>query len=136
MSEGSKWTPGKIFLLVIGVLAGLGILCCGAGYFFFGDAIKGAFSIGKDSIVFVERLQKDYGPNTVFQPIPSGNGKLIVAIGVEGDLTPERVTQIQDGAWKIFAEAYKEHGFAQVTNFGIGRPGKGRSGRGSVEDWQ
>ncbi len=136
MSEGSKWTPGKIVLLVVGILAGLGVLCCGVGYVFLGDKIKAGFAIGKDTAQFILKLQKEFGPKTVFQPVTSGPAKFILAIGVDEDLTPERVTDIQDHSWRIFAETYAEHGFAQVTNLAVGRPAKGRSGRGAVDGWQ
>jgi hypothetical protein len=136
MNEGSKWTPGKIFLLVIGILAGLGILCCGAGYLFLGDKIKTIFSMGKDSMVFAERLKKEYGQAAMFQLLPNGKAKFILAVGVDGDLSPERVAQVQNGVWKIFAETYKERGFVPVTQLAIGRPEKGvKAGRGEVSDW-
>jgi hypothetical protein len=136
MSEGSKWTPGKIFLLVIGILAGLGILCCGAGYFFLGDKIRSITSIAKDSVAFGENLQKEFGPTAMFQLLPNGKAKFILAIGVEGDLTPERVAQVQNAAWKVFAESYRENGFVPVTQVAVGRPEKGvKAGRGEVSDW-
>jgi hypothetical protein len=136
MSEGSKWTPGKIVLLVVGILVGLVLLCAGLVFVFLGDKIKSVVAIGQDTVVFVAKLQKEFGGTAVFQPVPSGKSKFILAIGVDGDLTPERVLDVQDRSWKLFAESYAEHGFAQVTNLAVGRPAKGRSGQGAVEGWQ
>jgi hypothetical protein len=136
MSAGSKWTPGKIFLLVIGILAGLGLICCGAGYFFLGDKFRAAIPLLTDSIQFGERLQKEFGPTATCQFLQNGNAKMILLVGVEGDLTPERVAQVQDGAWRVFAESYREHGFVPVTQLAVGRPEKGaRAGHGQVGEW-
>src|SRR5690242_7006047 len=98
MAEGRSWTPGKIFLLILAILAGLGILCCGLGYVFLGDAIKSSFTFGTDMAKYAMRMQKDYGKNVVVklenQP-GSGKVEFILTIGVPGDLTPARVTEIQ-----------------------------------------
>lgn len=136
MSEGSKWTPGKIFLLIVGILFALGIVCCGGGYFLFKDKIRAAIDLGKESGVFVERLQKEVGPGTTFQPLGQGRKSVILLIGVTGDLTPERVTELQDKTWKIFAESYHEHGFVPVKELAIGKVATGKDKTsGDISDW-
>jgi hypothetical protein len=136
MAEGSKWTPGKIFLLVLGILAGLGILCCGAGYLLMGDKIKSAIAIGKDMASFMGTLQKELGSGTAFQLVPNGNAKFILVVGVEGELTPERVADVQDKTWKLFADAFKTDGFMTITHVAVGKPEKGgRASHQEVSDW-
>ena len=137
MTEGSKWTPGKIFLLVLGILAGLGILCCGAGYLLLGDKIKAGIAFGTDSAAFVQKLQKDYGKTAVFGIEKNDRAEFILTIGAEGELTPERVTQVQDGAWKTFGEIFGKDGFLPVRHLAVGRPVPGGPSRqrGAVIDW-
>ena len=136
MTEGSKWTPGKIFLLVLGILAGLGILCCGAGYLLLGDKIKAGIAFGTDSAAFVQKLQKDYGKTAVFGIEKNDRAEFILTIGAEGELTPERVAEVQDGAWKTFGEIFGKDGFLPIRYLAVGRPvgGPGKQ-RGAVIDW-
>jgi hypothetical protein len=136
MTEGSKWTPGKIFLLVVGILAGLGIVCCGGLWLVAGDKIKAGITFGTDSAAFVQKLQKDYGKTAVFGIEKNDHAEFILTIGAEGELTPERVTQIQDGAWKTFGEVFGKDGFLPVKHLAVGKPvgGAGKQ-RGAVIDW-
>jgi hypothetical protein len=138
MTEGSKWTPGKIFLLVIGILAGLGVLCCGIGYLVFGDKIVAIYKITQDSIAFRDRLRKDFGKGAAFGFEKNDHGEMIVTIGAEGELTPERVREVQDGAWKAIGDTYGKDGFLPVKHLAVGKPVP-RSGddeeMASVVDW-
>jgi hypothetical protein len=136
MSEGSKWTPTKIFLLVIGILAGLGILCCGGGWLMWGDKIMSGIHFGTNSGEFVRRLQADYGKTAVFGIEKNDKVEFILTIGVEGELTPERVRTVQDGAWKTFGDVYGKDGFFPVKHLAVGRPMKNSAGQGgAVVDW-
>jgi hypothetical protein len=136
MSEGSKWTPGKIFLLVIAILAGLGLLCCGGVYAFWGDEIMSGVYFGTNSGKFVQRLQADYGQTAVFGVEPDAQHEFVLTIGVEGDLTPERVREVQDGAWKIVGEVFGKDGFLPVKRLAVGKPLTSSMGQqGAVVDW-
>jgi hypothetical protein len=136
MSEGSKWTPGKIFLLVLGILAGLAIICCGAAYLLIGDKVMAGFAFTRDSAAYILRLQKDYGETALFDMVKNDRAEFVVTIGVEGELTPERVAEVQDGAWKALGEIFGANGFLPVKHLAVGRPvaGGGKKG-GSVVDW-
>lgn len=137
MSEGGKWTPGKIFLLILGIVAGLGVLCCGAGWLLWGDKIKAGVSFGQNATVYVQRLQKDYGEKAIFGIEKNDRQEMVLTIGVEGELTPERVTEVQDGAWKALGDVFGTDGFLPVRQLAVGRPleheGGGKSG--AVVEW-
>ena len=136
MSNGGKWTPGKIFLLIVGILAGLGILCCGGIWFVAGDKIMSGIHFGTDSAAFVQRLQKDFGPTAHFSIDKNDKMELILTIGVEGDLTPERVVEVQDTAWKAVGDTFGQHGFMPVKFLAVGHPVAGGGGQsGGVRDW-
>src|SRR5438552_18564814 len=98
--EGSKWTPGKIFLLIVGILVGLGAPCCGGVWFVPGVKIMSGIHFGKNSIAYVERLRKDYGPTALFGIEKDDRQNLVLTIGAGGELTPQRVVEVQGGAWK------------------------------------
>ena len=134
MAEGSKWTPGKIFLLVAGILAGLALLCCGGIYLVAGGAIKGTIALAKNSITCSERLTKEFGEGTTFELVPDGS-QFIPAVGVTGELTPERVAEVQDGAWKIIADVFAKDGFVPATQLGVGNAEATGSGTGRVSGW-
>lgn len=136
MSEGGKWTPGKIFLLVLGILAGLAILCCGAGYLLVGDKVIAGIRFGADSAAFVQHLQKDYGNTAIFGIEKNDRAEMILTIGVPGEMTPERVTEVQDGAWKAFGDVFAKNGFLPVKHLAVGKPVAGPSKqRGAVVEW-
>jgi hypothetical protein len=135
MAEGSKWTPGKIFLLIAGILGGLGLICCGGIYFLAGDKIMGMVSLGTNSVECSKRLTAEFGAGTTFELIPDGR-EFIPAVGVPGELTPERVTKVQDGAWKIVAEVFAKDGFVPASQFAVGNSGSpGKAGTGRVSNW-
>jgi len=101
-----------------------------------GDKIKAVVNMGKSTHEFEQRLQKQFGDSTAFQLVPNGERNFIVAIGVDGELTPQRVTEVQDGAWKTFADCFAKDGFVPVTRFAIGRPEHvGEGHHGGVSDW-
>ena len=137
MAEGSKWTPGKIFLLVLGILAGLCLVCSVAGYLIFGEKAKSIYAFGKNSGEFVQRLQKDYGENAIFGIEKNDRAEMVLTIGVSGDLTPQRVAEVQDGSWKLLGEIFGTDGFLPVRQLAVGHPLKEHSGgkAGAVVDW-
>ena len=137
MNEGGKWTPGKIFLLIVGIIAGLGVLCCGVGWLLWGDKITAGIAFGKNAAAYVERLQKDYGTTAIFGIEKNDRAEMVLTIGVEGDLTPERVTEIQDGAWKALGEVFGADGFLPVRQLAVGHPMKQEGGgkAGAVIEW-
>jgi hypothetical protein len=137
MTEGSKWTPGKIFLLILGILAGLGLLCCGAGWLLMGDKIKAGFAFATDVKEFEKSVRTEFGPTAAFDLRDGGNAQFTLLIGVDGELTPQRVTEVQDRAWKLFGEHFAKNGFFHVEEVGVGHPtsGKKRQGKG-VKDWR
>src|SRR5262245_32015118 len=130
MAEGSKWTPGKIFLLIAGILAGLTIICCGAGWLMFGDKIMSGIEFGKGAAAYAMRLQKDFGTGAAFNIEHNDKGEFVLAVAVTDELTPERVTEVKDTAWRGMAECFKDSGFLPVKWVAVGRPsatGKHRS---------
>ena len=134
MSNGGGWSPGKIFLVIVCVVVGLGILCCGGVFLIWNKEIRATYDVTMDSVAFVQRLQAQYGPSTAFQMLPDGDKQFIIAIGVEGELTPERVAEVQDGVWKILSEVYGKNGFVPVRHVAIGHP-SGSPGSQAVQDW-
>lgn len=135
MAEGSKWTPGKIFLLVVGILGGLALICCGIGWLLIGDKIVAGMHFASDTADFAQRLQKDVGANTTFDIVADDPADMALAIGVTGELTPERITEVQDLAWKALGAAYGDHGFFPVKRLGVGAGKAGKKGKGSVSGW-
>jgi len=136
MSAASKWTPGKIFLLVIGILAGLGILCCGGVYAFWGEEIMSGVSVTINSGKFAQRLQTDYGKTAVFGIETTAEKEMLLTIGVEGELTPERVREVQDGAWRTYGEVFGKDGFLPIKHLAVGKPLTASTGQaGAVIDW-
>jgi hypothetical protein len=134
MAEGAKWTPGKIFLLVAGILVGLTLLCCGGIYLVAGDAIKGTMALARNSVVCTERLTKEFGDGTTFELVPDGS-LFIPAVGVPGELTPERVVQVQDAAWRIIADVHAKDGFVPAFQLAVGKAEVGARGPGRVSGW-
>jgi hypothetical protein len=138
VAEG-KWTPGKIFLLVVGILLGLGILCCGGGYLLFGEKIKSVIEFGTDTAAFVGRLRTEFGDTASFDLVKNDKNDMVLAIGVPGELTPEKVPESQDKAWRAFADSFGKHGFVPVRWVAIGRPivgsGSGKQRGTGVVDW-
>ena len=135
MAEGAKWTPGKIFLLVAGILAGLAVICCGAGWLIMGDKIMGGVAFGQNTAKYAQRLQTDFGSESVFELKQNGN-EWVLAIAVKDELTPERVTEVQDGAWRALSECYGTDGFFPLTAVAVGNPGPGsKPGHGVVVNY-
>jgi len=133
MAEGSKWTPGKVVLLVVGILVALTVLCCGGVFLLWGKPIVGTIRFGLDMKTLVDRLHADFGPSTRFG-IKDVDQELVVLIGVDGDLSPARVREVQDKAWKDVSETFQEHGFLPVKRLAVGRAPSG-SGRHQITDW-
>ena len=122
MAEGSKWTPGKIFLLIAGILAGLTIICCGGVWLMFGDKIMSGIQFGKGAAAYAVRLQKDFGNGASFNIEHNDQGELVLAVAVTDELTPQRVTEVQDGGWRAMTECFKDSGFLPVKYVAVGRP--------------
>jgi hypothetical protein len=122
MAASGSWTPGKIFLVVLLALAGLGLLCCGGVWFVAGDKIMGGIRFGVDSNKFVEALREEFGETASFALVNNDQNQFTLAVGVPGELTPERVTEAQDEAWRIAADVFAENGFFPVSHVAIGEP--------------
>ena len=136
MAEGSKWTPGKIFLLIAGILGGLALICCGGFWLMFGDKVMAGIAFGKNTARFTQKLQSDFGTDSVFEFKQNDKAEWILAIAVKDELTPERVTKLQDSAWRAVGECYGQDGFFPVKHVAIGRPGPGsKPGHGVVVDY-
>jgi hypothetical protein len=141
MGARGAWTPGKIILLVVGILAALGLLCCGGLWVVYGDKARAGWALVRDSSTFVERLQKEFGARSAFGVEPDDKDQVILTIGAEGDLTPERIREVQDKAWKIYAEVFAADGGMPVHALAVGHP-TGRKGRktrgfqaGQIVEW-
>ena len=134
MAEGSKWTPGKIFLLIAGILGGLALLCCGAGWLLFGDKVMATFKFGQDTTRFVERLQGDFG-TAAFDFEQNDRGEMVLAVGVKDELTEERVAEVQDTVWRAVSECFGKNGFLPVKHVAVGRPGAAKGKHSTVLEW-
>lgn len=123
MAASGSWTPAKIFLVVIVVLAGLGIVCCGVGWLLVGDKVVAGIKFGVDSGEFVQELRKEFGQKAGFGLVGDDHNAFTLTIAVEGELTPEKVVESQDKAWKIVSDVFSENGFFPIAHVAIGEPG-------------
>lgn len=136
MSDGEK-PPGpgvgKVVLIVVAVLVGLGVLCCGIGGYMLRDKIRAGVQFGTSSAAFDQRLKADFGPRTTMTFVPDDDGRLVVVVGVEGGPTPENLAESQDKAWRAYCEAYADGGMP-VGSLGIGTAGQ--PGKSPVTSWR
>ena len=122
MAQKGGGGVGKIILIVLAVLAGLGLLCAVGGWMLFGDYLKMGTALGIGSGKFNEQLQADLGPGSFGTFLPDDvDGKFVIVVGVpEDQLTPERIPEIQDLVWKAYAGAFADGGFGPVR-LGVGK---------------
>ena len=124
MTEGEKpagMGAGKIVLIIVAVLAGLLLVCCGIAWFTGGTFIKGAIQLGQGSVAMAEDLQTVLGPGTTMQVVADDTEGMVVAVGVKGELTEERVREAQDKAWGAYCKAFEKGGF-RVSHVAVGEP--------------
>lgn len=130
MSDGEKapgMGAGKIVLIVIAVLVGLGILCCVGGWFMGGNI---AYKLTKPNIVMHQRMTAKYGADATAMALPDQGGKdFVIVATVNLDLTPEKVTEVQDEAWRAYVDAFSDGGV------GVRRIAVARSGS-ATPDWK
>jgi hypothetical protein len=132
MSDGEKspgMGAGKIVLIVVLVLFALGALCC-AGAWFFGG--RYAWQFGRASVALAQDVQTNCGASATMNFFPDDEGRMVLALGVPGELTPERIREIQDATWKSYAKAFAEGGF-ELHAVAVGTPG---AGKGGVKGWK
>jgi hypothetical protein len=135
MAAKGSWTPAKIFLVVLAVLAGLLILCCGAGWLLVGDKVVAGFKFGIDSTEFVQELRTEFGGKSGFALVNDDRNAFTLTIAVEGELTPEKVVEAQDKTWKIVSEVFAENGFFPIAHVAIGEPGTGPGENPQPMNW-
>ena len=121
-TNGGGWTAGRIILVSLGVLVGLGILCCGGAWLFMGDQIKGGIQMATGIASLQKRVQAEVDPGAVITMVNADEGGMDLVVGVPEDweLPPERVTELQDQAWRIYAESF-ETSVMPIRNVGVGR---------------
>jgi hypothetical protein len=134
MSDGSSpktgWSAGKIILMIAGILIGLVVLCCVAGYFVAGDQIKAGMKFGMDMAAFQKKIETDLGEGAV--AVPQND---MLMIGLKENPSPERVVEVQDLAWKSFANHFRENGFIPVNTVAVGTVVKS-GGNARVKNWE
>lgn len=136
MSNGSGWSPGKIFLVIVCVVLGLGILCCGGVFLMYGDKIKSGFSFATEMGEFSIRLQNELGKGSMVTFQQNDKLEWIMVVGLPGELTEERVREAQDKAWKAASEIFAKDGFLPVKEVAVGTPVKPSPGStGGVSGW-
>ncbi len=136
MAEGAKWTPGKIFLLIAGILGGLALICCGGFWLMFGDKVMSGISFGKNTARFQQKLLSDFGADSAFEFKQNDKAEFILAVAVKDELTPERVTKLQDDVWRAVGDCFGQDGFFPIKHVAIGHPGPGsKPGHGVVIDY-
>ena len=132
MSDGDKPAgvgAGKIVLIVLAVLVVLGAVCCGGMWMMGG---KYAWQVGAASVQMTTELQQEFGDKAAIGFFPDDDGRMVLAIALDGDLTPERAAQAQDSAWKAYCKAFSEGGLG-IETVGVGRSG---GGKGGIVGWK
>jgi len=136
MSEGetapSGARAGKIVLIVVAVLVGLGILCCGGGFLLVGDKVTAMWQFGKASTELATGLQKEFGQGTSMNFIQDEEGMVFV-VGIPGGAKPEEVPALQDRAWKVYCEAFQDGGLP-IVGLAVGTGTK--AGGNLVRRWR
>ncbi len=136
MAEG-KWTPGKVILVVFLVLVVLGVLCCGGGYLLVGDKIRAVMHATADFAAFRTDCATALGPGAAVSVGKDDRRRVGLLVGVPGDLTADRVRELQDKTWKVYADAFRQRGSAVPVAFvAVGKPVAGESpGHEDVVEW-
>lgn len=131
---GGGGGAGKIILIVVGVLLLIGLVCCGAGYFF---VLKPGVDIGMGAASFQEAVSAKYGDIRMQQLPRNGQQDIVFAVGFpEGqDLSPEAVVALQDDLWTMYTQSFSDSGFPFCRAFAVGI-GRGDQPPGWVEGWQ
>lgn len=122
MSEGGKsegMGAGKIVLIVVLVLGGLGVLCCGGFLVLFREQVGAGINLGMAGPKLAQRLAADIGPGATFSPVPGNDGGMTMLFGIPRAFTADEVAGLQDTAWRAYCEAYADGGF-DVTGVAIG----------------
>lgn len=124
---------GKIVLIVVLVLCGVGAVCGGVLWYFG----KSGFELAKSSAAFQQSLVAEFGPDVRFQPVTPQPQNLVLAVGFgeEEDLSPEHVRELQDEVWKLYTEAFADAGMPFTKSVAVGR-GHGAQQGGYVSDWE
>lgn len=122
---------GKIVLIVLAVLVGLGLLCC-AGCWFAGGRV--AWQVAGPQIAMTQEFSSKHGEGAVLLALPDPNAQnpqemtFILTAQVQKPLTPELVTQIQDDAWRAYASAFAKGGLG-VSRVAVAQ-------HGPTPDWK
>lgn len=138
MSDGDRpagMGAGKIVLIVVAVAVGLGILCCGVGAFMARDKISQTVSFTTASAAFQTRLASDFGAGTMMNFVPDDDG-MVLLVGVRPAPTEENLAELQDKAWRVYCEVYKDGGLP-ITSLAIGEgAAPANAGKNPVRRWR
>ncbi len=130
MAERKGWTPGKIVLVIVAGVVVLGLAFCAVLGIVLRDYIKTAVHSVKGMTQLTATMQKHLGGKIAVTMLPNDRNESVLLLGVEEELTPERVVELQDLYWREYAANFAEGGFA-VKHVAIGR----RTAKGLVSDW-
>lgn len=124
MSEGT--TPskgmgaGKIVLIVVLVVLGLGAICCGIGALFVGPKMKQGIQFGTSTAAFAQKLIAEFGDGSTFNPVPGESGGFTLLVGIPRDFADDEVAALQDRVWAAYCECHAEGGYP-VSGVAVGR---------------
>jgi hypothetical protein len=127
MSEQKSGNVGKIVLIIVLVLCGLGAACGGVMWYFASPGIE----IAKSSVSFQQALTAEFGPGVTFQPISTQPQSVILAVGLPGseELTEEGAREAQDKIWTLYAQSFASGGMPFARSLAVGSAsGGGLSG--------
>ena len=131
-ASGNRGGGAKVVLIVIGVVALLGVLCC-VGVFTLTPA-KHAVTFGRDMAQGQMRLDAAFadavGPDAVYQ-FPEQGLNDVLKVGVPGGPESEdEVVRLQDAAWRVWAESF-DAGAMPIRGVAVGRATARARKRGS-----
>jgi hypothetical protein len=132
----------KTILITLAAIATIGLLCCGGAWvLWIGPAyqryVEPAMELGKSMAAMAQALPTEMGAPTQFQPFQRSNQDIVLLFGVPADveLTPAKVTELQDAAWKAYAESFATSGgIPFVSSLAVGHS-KGTAQNPIVGDW-
>lgn len=110
--------PGKVILIVLAILVGLGAVCCGGMWFLGGNK---AWPFVRGQIALQSAAEETLGQGSTIMVMPSDDDDMVLLAGVR-DLDPAQVPEIQDKAWKAYCEAFRDGGL-EVRRIGVGTLG-------------
>jgi hypothetical protein len=125
------WSAGKIVLVSVLVLTGLGALCCGGAFLLFKDEVTSIFRFSGGVVRLQQAVQAEVAHDAKVSLVPSDEPGVDLALGVSEELSEERAEELQDQYWRIYARAFANGGF-RVRRLGVGR--LGGEGRGRTVD--